>query len=285
MINILILNNNPDMIFKLSSWLANYNVFAEKNISAAKNIISAKKIDLVILGYQLTDGDGLKFCLYLSKKYPRIIKLFITSNQEARYLIGLDNGDIYGFLIAPFDKILFLAQIKSAVRFYKKMCRFNNLASLDALTNIYNRRIFEYKMRKFLKKNKPFFILYLDVDDFKKINDNFSHNIGDRILVQIANRLRGCFRKSDAMLSRFGGDEFVIMINNIKNNTILSTILSRVVKTFAQPFSIGSVSVPIHISVGAAKYPDNGGTVEELLAYADRNMYAVKKENKGRCYR
>lgn len=280
MVNILLLCSNHETLVKLTSWLFKYNVYAEKSIKKAKKIISEKKIDLVITSYVLVDGNGVDFCIFINKKYPKIIKLFITSNIEAHYLLNLNKANIYGFVLRSCNKIIFLNYILSALYFNKKISNLEKLAQRDSLTNIYNRRVFEYKVKETVNKKKDFFILYIDVDGFKKINDTYSHGVGDRVLVQIANRLIRCFRKSDAIISRFGGDEFVILVNNVKNNMILSAILNRMMQAFAQPFSMGQINIPVHISIGVAKYPDNGSTIKDLLAYADLNMYVVKKEKK-----
>lgn len=122
-------------------------------------------------------------------------------------------------------------------------------------------------------------VMFIDLDDFKKANDVFGHQVGDRILVSVADRLKKVMR-SDDTVGRLGGDEFFILLDSFSSQDALIKIANNVLESLKKPFSIGQLNTGLSASIGISVYPDDGSTVEDLLVNADLSMYRSKKTGK-----
>jgi len=153
----------------------------------------------------------------------------------------------------------------------------------DALTGLPNRQLFLDRLAQAIARAKRpgsmFAILFVDLDGFKHINDNLGHATGDLLLQGVSIRLVGCAREEDTV-SRLGGDEFTIIIEDIQGAHEASEVARRAVESFAEPFRHGGDNLFVSASVGIALFPDNGSTTEELLKSADLAMYSVKGQGK-----
>jgi diguanylate cyclase (GGDEF)-like protein/PAS domain S-box-containing protein len=157
-------------------------------------------------------------------------------------------------------------------------------ANYDPLTNLPNRNFFNEKASLVLanaaKRNTKFAALFIDLDNFKKINDSLGHTIGDELLVVMSNRLKSCIKEGD-IVSRFGGDEFIILLDNTYNNSIIINVIERVLIALSTSVKY-SENLLLHISgsVGVAVYPQHGTNLSVLIRNADTAMYGAKKKGK-----
>ncbi|MFZ3132494.1 MAG: GGDEF domain-containing protein, partial [Desulfosporosinus sp.] len=153
----------------------------------------------------------------------------------------------------------------------------------DCLTNLPNRALLGEQLNlaiSYAQRNAlQLAVLFLDLDEFKQINDNFGHPYGDELLRGVSDRLQSCIRKSD-LLSRFGGDEFIIVLSHIKTTQDVSILVQKVIHAFEQPFEIYDQSVLITISIGISLYPSDTLNAEDLIKKADIAMYRIKKSGK-----
>ena len=120
-------------------------------------------------------------------------------------------------------------------------------------------------------------VFFIDLDYFKTVNDTLGHEAGDKILVQVANRLSSAFREVDTV-ARFGGDEFVAVISDVKNIRDIVAVAEKVLRLFETPFEAEGEDVYLSASIGIALYPDNGGDPSTLIKNADMAMYRAKEE-------
>lgn len=155
-----------------------------------------------------------------------------------------------------------------------------DMAHHDTLTGLFNRRYLNTQLEQSLQQNKraPFTLILLDLNDFKQVNDQYGHLTGDKLLIQVSRRLRGVLRDCD-ILSRWGGDEFVIMIPN-RSLTIDDDLVHRILHIFDQPFQFENHLIRSSSSMGLAIHPEDGSAAEDLLKTADRNMYQNKQSTK-----
>jgi diguanylate cyclase (GGDEF)-like protein len=116
----------------------------------------------------------------------------------------------------------------------------------------------------------------LDLDNFKTVNDTFGHDLGDRLLLAVAERLSAAVRKSDTV-ARFGGDEFAILLPDLLASGVASTLAGKLTDTIARPFVIAVQKISIGISIGIAICPADGEEPDELMRKADQAMYLAKK--------
>ena len=122
-------------------------------------------------------------------------------------------------------------------------------------------------------------MLYIDLNDFKPINDTHGHAIGDAVLCQVADRMKKCVRDSDTV-SRIGGDEFSILLSNIENQEGCKILVEKIKRSIAEPIIEGGLTVKITASIGIAAFPGQGDSLEALLNFADLSMYKDKEKMK-----
>ncbi|KGE03661.1 putative bifunctional diguanylate cyclase/phosphodiesterase [Pseudohaliea rubra] len=175
--------------------------------------------------------------------------------------------------------------------------RLRHLAYFDTLTSLPNRRLFTEQLSLLLKlaaRNKQqVALLLLDLDNFKRVNDSLGHRAGDELLREIGDRLASCVRDSDVIhrnaddearmdLSRMGGDEFTVVLNQLDHAESASRVAARLAKAIARPFSLDGQEVVITCSIGIAVSPEHAEDVEGLLRAADTAMFNAKRQGRNR---
>lgn len=162
--------------------------------------------------------------------------------------------------------------------------RLHQLAHYDALTSLPNRPLFFDRLRQALAQarrvNWLVGVLFLDLDGFKNVNDRLGHQLGDQLLVRVAERLSGCLRDADT-LARLGGDEFTVILSDLSNPEIAGVVAQKIIDDLAAPFRIDGHEIVIGTSIGIAIYPYAGNSVEALTKAADIAMYRAKDLGKG----
>jgi diguanylate cyclase (GGDEF)-like protein len=159
------------------------------------------------------------------------------------------------------------------------------LATHDALTKIPNRLsfnlIFDKTLARAHRHSQELMILFIDVDHFKDINDNYGHDIGDIILYKVARRLKKHLRANDT-IARIGGDEFIILLEDISNEDFLHKFNKRIARLFQRPIKAKQYRLPITVSVGVSSYPHDGESIDILLKKADIALYRAKGMGRNR---
>jgi len=162
--------------------------------------------------------------------------------------------------------------------------RLNMTANYDSLTQLPNRHSFLSILYKSVYKAETsgtfMAVLFLDLDDFKIINDSFGHKVGDEILKQSAKKMVLVTRKCD-FIARLSGDEFGIIVENVSDIDEIKAICQRYVDVFHDPLQIEQIEVGVSVSIGAAAFPDAGTSSEKLIQHADMAMYNAKHLGKG----
>lgn len=158
-----------------------------------------------------------------------------------------------------------------------------HLAYHDYLTGLPNRLLFSDQLSHAIplsdRMAKILAIIFLDLDSFKMINDTMGHAVGDQLLIEVSKRLVNTLRKSD-VLARIGGDEFVILIENIEEIDSINAIANKILRSFTQPFKLDNQDYFITASMGVAIYPTDGINAEILIKNADIAMYTAKEKGR-----
>ncbi|MEL7297113.1 MAG: diguanylate cyclase, partial [Pseudomonadota bacterium] len=157
--------------------------------------------------------------------------------------------------------------------------RLNTLAHYDNLTKLPNRRQFMTTIDRMIRREKSFAVLFMDLDNFKDINDTLGHDVGDDLLRAVSKRITGCLREDD-MLARLGGDEFTAIIAGETSEERLATLAQRVIEAIQEPLTVDDQPLTVGISIGIVLYPQNGTSVSELIRNADIAMYEVKRRGR-----
>lgn len=171
-------------------------------------------------------------------------------------------------------------QIADAIERKRMTASLRHMALYDQLTQLPNRELFHDRMRLALTRARrgqmQLSLLYLDLDNFKEVNDTLGHGAGDLLLQKVARRVEQCVRSGDTV-ARFGGDEFVVLLENIGLPEHAEMVMEKIRNALSQPFEISGQNTNIRISIGVAHCPLHGDDEKKLLRHADDNMYSAKK--------
>ncbi len=192
------------------------------------------------------------------------------------------------------DEVAFLKAFGSTlaqlIDRWRKSEMIQRLAFYDPLTKLANRTLLEDRYRlvqaQARRAEKKFALLFLDLDNFKTINDTLGHTQGDLLLKEVARRLKGCVRESDTV-ARLGGDEFIILLATLEGSTKqiiqdVGRVAEKIIAEITKPITLSSQEFQIGTSIGIAFYPNDGMTLNKLLQAADTAMYQAKKQGRGR---
>ena len=160
----------------------------------------------------------------------------------------------------------------------------HHLGYYDALTDLPNRRLFMRHLTKALEsaryQGRMFAVLFVDLDNFKVLNDNLGHNLGDLVLKKVGEKISTTIRPMD-IVSRHGGDEFMVLLNEIATIDEAKQMIDSIHKSIREPFLLGTdMEIFVEVSIGVAIYPRHGDNIENLIKYADIAMYEAKNQGK-----
>ncbi len=165
--------------------------------------------------------------------------------------------------------------------------RLKHMANFDTLTGIANRSLFQSRLHRAIARaqrhDKECAILFIDLNKFKPVNDHYGHEIGDGLLMQVAQRLKTLMREVDTV-ARIGGDEFVVVIEDIDDHDVIKDIAQRIIDSVGEHYVINGIDIAISCSVGISVYPHDGLNDIELTRSADIAMYAAKGSGEGRYF-
>ncbi len=159
-----------------------------------------------------------------------------------------------------------------------------HLALHDALTGLTNVTLFKDRLRNGLAQAKRhewrLAVMFIDLDGFKGVNDNHGHDVGDRVLQMVSQRMQELVRAGDTV-SRRGGDEFLFLMLEATDEKSAANLAAKIIDTVAQPCEVEGLRLTVRPSIGVALYPEDGGSGRELLKNADIAMYAAKQQKNG----
>lgn len=152
---------------------------------------------------------------------------------------------------------------------------------IDSLTNLYNRFGFTKRLEQFIQNETPLVMLYLDIDNFKNINDSLGHHIGDKVIKEVSARLKRLLPQQ-AIVGHLGGDEFGLILPDPENSRAAEMLAERIISLINQPFDLHHFSKRLACSIGSVAYPGDGSDARVLLQNADTAMYEAKDRGRNR---
>jgi two-component system, cell cycle response regulator len=277
------------------SMRANHIVDHVTDASKLIATIAESQYEVLVLSLGLEGYDALRLISQLKsndKCRALPILLLAETTDDARVLRALDMG-VNDYLIRPVDRNELAARVSTQVRKkrYQDRLRENvqasmELAIVDPLTKLHNRRYFQNQLQALLiesaPRSVPVSLAVIDIDHFKSVNDTHGHDVGDEVLRETAERLRKVVRGID-ILARFGGEEFVIVMPDTEAfaaGRVAERLRAAIEK---KPYACsGGQSLKLTVSIGVAATPDGSGEVETLFKTADEALYAAKRGGRNR---
>jgi diguanylate cyclase (GGDEF)-like protein len=315
-ISLLYIDDNKEMLDEVASYLK-YRVkklFTASNEEEAIQEYHRNHPDLIV-----ATANSLDILKRIKEDDSNIPILIICSKEETDTIIDSINNNIDSYILKPInldklmDKIIKLAEpilMQKHIRLLnQKLIETNNdleakiakavqehtnslisqnqkmqkQAFYDTLTDIPNRAFIYELLEKELKKSKrhktKFALFFLDLDNFKSINDTFGHEIGDKVLVEFAKRIKENIRESDSV-GRLGGDEFLLIASDIQTIDNIKIFANKILKSITKKYFLDNLVLNVSCSIGISIYPDDAEDIGELIKYADIAMYEVKKTTK-----
>ena len=269
-------------------WVATYD--------QAVTAIERDKHDVYLLDYRLGGGTGLDLLRQISQRECHAPVIFMTSQGDKETDMEAMQAGASDYLIkGAFDANLLERSIRYAMAHKRAEQQIRFMAYYDGLTSLPNRSFFKEKLKQAVEHAKRYErllgVMFLDLDNFKRINDTLGHSVGDLLLREVAGRLLGCVRKCDAVgrlvspeqwstVARMGGDEFTFLLSELARAEDASRIAERVFAALSQPCILEGHEVFVSASIGITIFPHDGMDIESLLKNADSAMYHAK--NRGR---
>jgi len=229
---------------------------------------------------EIIDGDALALRAYEDKKcYVKLEQL--SASALLITALPLDGGLILEMIKNVSDAIAIESQ--EFQHFNDHHERYKNLAFQDELTGLFNRRYVDDRLQKDISaatgKRYPLSIVFLDIDNLKEINDKYGHAFGDRVLIEVANLLERSIRATNDWAARYGGDEFLICLNNTSGNEALE-IAERIRAEIAELVILQNERITTSASLGLCSTENEEVLASELISLADAKMYQAKKNGK-----
>ncbi|KPA11935.1 diguanylate cyclase (GGDEF) domain-containing protein [Candidatus Magnetomorum sp. HK-1] len=292
--HVLLIEDNPIDILLTREMLSKRKktTYTLKTVNCLKdgiNILQNEQPDVILLDLYLPDSQGIKtfdtlFGLMLD--VPIIVCTALEDENTA--LLGVNNGAQDYLLKGNITAALLSRSIKYAIERKKAENKIKYLALYDTLTDLPNRRLFFDRLSQAFSRAHRYEskvgLLFIDLNKFKGINDNYGHEMGDHVLQAVGTRLKGSIRETDTA-ARLGGDEFGIILQDMKDETSAKVISQKIIQSIEKKIHVKTHNFHIGASVGISFYPEDGKDENDLLNKADKAMYKVKKSGKsGYCF-
>ncbi|VAW81787.1 diguanylate cyclase/phosphodiesterase (GGDEF & EAL domains) with PAS/PAC sensor(s) [hydrothermal vent metagenome] len=255
--------------------------------------LSTETFQALILDLNLPDHSGVENINILSQQYPQLPIIILTGLDDQTLAIEALKNGVQDYLnkdsLTPelLSRSLRYAQERKRIEVQLKQAledaatrntQLEALAQYDFMTSLPNRAYFQHAANQLLSRalrcGKWLALLYLDLNSFKKVNDNYGHAVGDDLLRQVATRLKKSMRETE-FLARMGGDEFVIVTDVLDEKQAVYTLVNRLLSVFELPFTIGDHKILCSSSIGVSFYPD-AETLDILMRQGDCAMYEAK---------
>lgn len=252
-----------------------------ETLDGALELLDAERFDIVLVDLNLPDASGSESVSRITLARNGLPVVVISGNDDAEFAIDLIRAGAQDFLVkgsSGFGQIY--RSMRYAIERKSAELRLKHLASFDSLTGLANRQELYFQVEKAFahadRNGDLVAMLLFDLDKFKLVNDLHGHDAGDKLLVEISNRLQASIRKGDTA-ARLGGDEFAVVLEGIQTADAALEWARGALNRLNEPIRFEGTTLPVSASVGGAVYPTDGDSVESVMRNADLAMYKVKQ--------
>lgn len=241
---------------------------AAGDLTSVNKVLKQKNVPIHVMKGALTQNEGAEQQVTKAAGDLKLVNLKLAKELAERIVIESE--------LAEARDDLSKSQVETEEA--------QQIALQDALTGIPNRVSFEqgfdHGLIQAQRHGWGLAVLFIDLDEFKSINDLYGHDVGDQVLQMVANRLRSSLREED-LVSRWGGDEFVCLLFDVKQEADATRLAEKMIEQVAEACEFQGTTLSINASIGIAIYPTDGETAEILFKKADTAMYKAKETEKG----
>ena len=281
---ILIIDDNPGNIDFLLGLLKEYDISAAIDGERALDQITQEPPDLILLDVSMPGMDGYEVCSIIKSnpKTKDIPVIFLSANTGSQSVVkGFDVGGV-DYITKPYCPQEVLARVETHLKLKQLRDELERLANEDPLTGIANRRRFFEKVSTLFFKARPdclpLYLFALDIDNFKEINDTYGHDIGDKVIKVFVDIVEKELEEDDCF-SRFGGDEFVIMMMHKNQEKALNRI-KRIQDNISKTHLLMGVSVDFSVSIGMTEVESFDENIDDVIKCADLSLYKEKRSKR-----
>jgi|TARA_B100000315_G_scaffold199574_1_gene191457 diguanylate cyclase (GGDEF)-like protein len=266
----------------------NYSVSIATGHEEAMRVIESKQFDACLVNFDLAGKTGLDLVRDAAEAKHGLPFILLTDRDDHRIdAEAMASGVVDYFVKDQVTAPLLRRAIRYGIERKRTESRLAALADFDELTGLANRTHFHRMLRHEIavanRTGRQLAIFFLDLDRFKRVNDDMGHMMGDHLLRKVADCLRDCCRETDTV-ARLGGDEFAIVATHIEDGGGAEVVANKILAALSEPFMIVGHNVHTSSSIGISLYPSDEDNIERLLANADMAMYRAKAEG-GNTYR
>jgi len=268
--------------------------FQAYNGEEGLRVYEEKKPDIILTDVNMPVLDGLSMAKEIKQKDKQQPIIVMSAFDDRRTLLEAINIGIDYFTPKPIDMDIVYDRLNTIAEHLQNKIDAQNakkremeelyaLAHYDTLTKISNRFLFNIKLDEAINKakryNSKFTLFFIDLDDFKMINDTYGHAAGDKVLQSVSDNIKKVIRLEDTF-ARISGDEFSLIIENIDDKNYIDTLANKIIGAASTPVEFNDKTIHITCSVGISRYPKDSNSKEELLHLADIAMYKAKQQGK-----
>lgn len=292
---VLIVDDDQDVLDSIKDLISleeKYCIETASGVLSAKETLNKFIPDIALLDISLGDGTGLELVSFIKNVSSDTDCIMMTAHRDVDNAVEALRVGASEYLFKPVEPELLLEtldvffhqrEVKQEER--NKQQNLKQMALHDPLTGLANRVLLAEHMKKIFaraRRNKmKFSVIFVDLDNFKKINDSFGHQVGDELLKKISASLIKCVRDED-MVSRIGGDEFIVILSSKSSADSTRIVLERITESVNAIVNETSYSDVVSASLGVALFPDDGMDTDTLISNADKAMYIAKEKGKNR---
>jgi len=272
---------------------AAYEIDWVTSYDAAMNRINNGNHEIYLFDYRLGERTGLDLLNDVIAGGSNVPIILLTGQGDHEVDVSAMKAGAMDYLVkGQINSFMLERAIRYAIERKRAEEQIFRMAFYDSLTNLPNRVLFQDRLKQTIvhadRNQHLFAVMFLDIDNFKRINDTFGHHLGDELLKGCAERLTGVLRKSDSvtrqimpdLFARLGGDEFTVLLTEIRDAEDAARVARRILAVLSNPFVLDNRELFVSTSIGIAIFPHDGKDVDSLLRNADAAMYHAKEQGK-----
>ena len=276
------MKENLDIVLDI---LDNYDVIPVRNAKTALKILEEEKISLILLDIVMPDMNGIEACKQIKAQASTkdIPIIFTTSQTDEDSISEAYEAGANDYVCKPLKRRDVIARVNTQLKLKKTIEDLEYLASRDTMTGIYNRRkFFELATSLFNENVENFFLVTIDIDFFKKVNDNFGHDAGDFVIKRITQIICDSLPQ-DSIFARMGGEEFIVIISNEKNENEVILLFEDIRnKICTETINYNGNIINTTVSAGIVQRTNNNKTIDEVVKNSDLALYEAKKSGRNK---